>query len=128
MKIWNSVFSIGQNFCSIDQNSKKIILEFLDDSIAIRFLFNRSTQPIETHKTEFSAEFFSDCFESLKRFQALWIVLWNTLTLHTCLLMKYNHMGINRDLCSFEKKLTPQNSKLERNTINHVVILQNCYL
>ena len=44
-------------------------------------------------------------------------------------LMKYNPMGINRDLCSLKKKkLTPQNSKLERNTRNHVVIFQNCYL
>ena len=31
--------------------------------------------------------------------------------------MKYNLMGINRDLCS-------QNSKLERNTRNPVVVLQ----
>ena len=37
-------------------------------------------------------------------------------------------MGINRDLCSLKKNLTPQNSKLKRNTRNHVIIFQNCYL
>ena len=44
-----------------------------------------------------------------------------------CLFMKHNPMGINRGLGSLEK-ITPQNQKLERNTRNHVVILQNCFL
>ena len=30
--------------------------------------------------------------------------LWNILTLHTCFLMKYNSMGINRVLYSLEKE------------------------
>ena len=57
-----------------------------------------SSQSIKTHKTKFSDKY-SKC---LKRFQALWMVLWNIFTLHTCLLMEYNPMGINRGLCSLE--------------------------
>ena len=92
-------------------------------SIPIRLIrkstrsIKRNFWPIETRKIEFSG----DCSERLKRFQALWMVLWDILTLHTCLLMKYNLMDINRGLCS-------QNSKLERNIRNLVVILQHCYL
>ena len=100
MKIRNLVFSIGWNFGSIDRNGKKIILESLNDSITIWFLFDWSKRAFDQskgtlnrsklEKTEFSAEFSSDYSKSLKRFQALWMVLWNILTLHTCLLMKYN--------------------------------------
>ena len=54
---------------------------------------------------EFSTKFFGECSERLKWFQALLIVLWNILTLHTCLLMKHNPMSINRGLCS------PENSE-----------------
>ena len=78
-------------------------------------------QPIENRETGFLAEFFGDCSERLKRFQALLTVLWNILTLYTYLLMKHNPMGINKGLCSLE------NSKLERNTKNPMIILQNCY-
>jgi len=52
VKIRNSAFSIGQNFGSIDQNSKKIILEFLDGLIAIWFLFNQSKGPFNRSKFE----------------------------------------------------------------------------
>ena len=107
MKIRKSVFSIsrnfgwiGQYFSSINRNDKKIILEFLDDLIAIWFLFNWSKRAFDRskgtlnrsklEKTEFSAEFSSDCSKSLKMFQTLWKVLWNILTFYTCLLMKYN--------------------------------------
>ena len=81
MKIRNLTFSIGRNFNSIDQNSKKIIVEFLDGLIAIRFLFDRSKRAFEQlkgplnrsklEKIEFSVEFVGDCSERLKRFQAL---------------------------------------------------------
>ena len=40
VKIRNSVFSMGRNFCSIDRNGKKSILESLLDLIAIRLLFD----------------------------------------------------------------------------------------
>ena len=107
MKIRKSVFSIsrnfgwiGQYFSSINRNDKKIILEFLDDSIAIWFLFYWSKRAFDRskgtlnrsklEKTEFSVEFSSDCSKSLKMFQTLWKVLWNILTFYTCLLMKYN--------------------------------------
>ena len=63
----------------------------------------RNYWPVETRKTEFSAKFFGNCSECLMMFQALWTVLWNILTLHTCLLMKNNPIGINRRLCLLEK-------------------------
>ena len=58
---------------------RKIILKSLDDSITIRFLLDQSKRTFDrrTHdqskleKTEFSAEFSSGCFESLKMFQVL---------------------------------------------------------
>ena len=88
MKIRNSVFSIGRNFGSIDRNSKKIILEFLDGSITIRFLFDQSKRAfdrskrafdrskgplgrLKLEKIEFFAEFFGNCSERLKMFQVL---------------------------------------------------------
>ena len=80
-------------------------------SIRIRLIekstwsIERNFRPIKTRKTKFSIEFSSDCSERLKRFQVLWTFLWNILTLHTCLLMKYNLMGINRGLCSQNRKL-----------------------
>ena len=90
----------------------KMILELLPYSIAIRFLFDWSKRAFNRFlitldrsrlvKTEFSIEFFGNCFERLKMFQALWTVLWNVLTFHTCLLMKYNLMGINSGLCSLD--------------------------
>jgi len=42
VKIRNSAFSIGRIFGPINRNGKKIILEPLDESIAIWFLFNWS--------------------------------------------------------------------------------------
>ena len=112
MKIRNIAFSIGRNFSSINQNGKEKILESLDVSIATRFLFDWSKRALDRLKVtfdrskivkqDFSAEFSSDCLKSLKRLQALWMVLWNILTLHTCLLMKHNPMGINRGLCLLE--------------------------
>ena len=119
-KFWNflsenSKYSIFYwwSFGSIDWNGKEKIMESLDVSIAARFLFNRSKRALDQSKVtfdrskivkqDFSAEFSGDYSESLKSFQALWTVLWNILTFHTCFLMKYNPIGINRDLCSLEK-------------------------
>ena len=65
---------IGRNFGSIDRNGKKIILESLDDSIAIQFLFDQSKRALDRsklEKIEFFAKFSSDYSESLRRFQAL---------------------------------------------------------
>ena len=67
------------------------------------FSIERTPQSIETQKLNFLLNFSGDCSEMLKRFQVLWTVLWNILTLYTCLLMKNNPMGINRGLCSLEK-------------------------
>ena len=50
-----------------NRNSKEKILEFLDVSIAARFLFDQS----EIVKQDFYVEFSSDCSKRLKRFQAL---------------------------------------------------------
>ena len=63
----------------------------------------RTSQSIETRKVNFLQNFSSDSSKRLKRFQAFWTLLWNILTLYTCLLMKYNLMSINRGLCSLEK-------------------------
>ena len=100
-KLW-----LDWNFGSIDWNGKKIILEFLDVLIATQFLFNRSKRALDRSKwifdqskvknQDFSAEFSGDGSVCLKRFQALWTVLWNILTFHTYLLKGYNPMGINR--------------------------------
>jgi len=91
---------------------KEIILEFLQDSIGIRFLVDRSKKSIrsiesnslsiENCRTKFSTESSSDCSESLRTFQALWTVLMKILTFHTYLLKGYDPMGINIELCSFE--------------------------
>ena len=80
------------------------MIRSLFDSYSIKQMSIASIEtnswPIETRKTEFSVEFSSNYIsECLKRFQALWTVLWNILTLYTCLLMKYNPMSINRGLC-----------------------------
>ena len=82
------------------------MVRLLFDSCLIdRMLFSieRTPQSIETQKLNFLLNFSSDYSKMLKRFQALWLVLWNILILYTYLLMKNNHMGINRDLCSLEK-------------------------
>ena len=101
-KFWNFLseirtkgFSIDRNFCSIDQNDEENNLGvsgwFDRYSILVRSIeksirsIERNSQPIETGKTEFSAEFFGNCLECLKRLQVLWMVLRNILTLHTCL-------------------------------------------
>ena len=77
MKFELKDFRLVEAFSQSIKMMKKIILESLDDSIAIRFLFNRlkrafdrlrDSQPIETHKTEFSIEFFGICSKCLKRF------------------------------------------------------------
>ena len=100
-EIRNSVFSIGWSFFSINWNDGEKNPEvsgwFDCYSIPV-WSIERNSRLIETQKTEFSAEFSSHYLESLKRFQALWTVLWNILTLHTYLLMKYNPMGISRGL------------------------------
>ena len=90
--------SIGWEFLSINR---------MLFSIDTRFLFNRSKRAFNWSKgnldqsrlwkTEFSAEFSVTNLNVWKRFQALWTVLWNILTLHTRLLMKYNLMSINRE-------------------------------
>ena len=53
VKFWHTAFSIGRNFGSIDRNSKKIILKSLDESIVIRFLFNRSKRVLDWLKGTF---------------------------------------------------------------------------
>ena len=81
MKIRNTAFSIGRNFSSIDRNGKEKIMEFLDVSIATRFLFDRLKRALDRLKVtfdrskivkqDFSTEFSGDCSESLKRLQVL---------------------------------------------------------
>ena len=76
------------------------------------FLFDRLKRALDWSKVifdqskivkqDFFVELSDDYSERLKRFWALWTVLWNILILHTCLLMKYNPMVINRGLCSLE--------------------------
>ena len=83
------------------ENGKKIILESQSIKKSIQSI-KSNFRLIENCEIGFSAEFSSDWSERLKRFQALLTVLWNILTLHTCLLMKYNPMGIYRGLCSLE--------------------------
>ena len=39
------------------------------------------------------------------------MVLWNILTLHTCLLMKYNPIDINRGLCSLKNPVVREKHK-----------------
>ena len=77
MKFELKDFRLVEAFSQSIKMMKKIILESLDDSIAIRFLFNRlkrafdrlrDSQPIETRKTEVSIEFFGICSKCLKRF------------------------------------------------------------
>ena len=108
MKIWNSVCSTGWTFCSIDRSDKENDPEafaWLDCCLipiwsiekSHRSILN-SSWSVETCKTKF----FGNYFECLKRFQALWTVKWKFLTFHTCLLMKYNPMGINSGSCSLD--------------------------
>ena len=77
MKFKLKDFRLVEAFSQSIKMMKKIILESLDDSIAIPFLFNRlkrafdrlrDSQPIETRKTKFSIEFFGICSKYLKRF------------------------------------------------------------
>ena len=111
--IRNSVSSISQRFCSIDWSDEKnnpgvstwfsgCLIPIRSIEKSLRLMLN-SSQSIETRKTKFSAKFYSNCSEWLKIFQVLWTVLRNISTLHTCLLMKYNPMGINSGLCSLDK-------------------------
>ena len=107
-EIQNSICSIDWSFCSInrsdEENKPGVSTWFNCCSIPVQSIKKslqsmlNSSQSIETHKTKFSVNY-SEC---LKRFQALWMVLWKILTLHTCLLMEYNPMGINRGICSLE--------------------------
>ena len=111
-EIQNSICSIDWSFCSINQsdeeNKPRVSTWFNCCLIHVRSNEKSpqsmldSSQSIKTHKTKFSPEFSINYSECLKRFQALWMVLWKILTLHTCLLMEYNPMGINRGLCSLE--------------------------
>jgi len=76
----------------IDRNDKEnnlgVTRWFNRYSIPVRSI-DWNTWPIETRKTKFLAKFLGNYFECLKRFQALWMALWNILTLHTFFLMKY---------------------------------------
>ena len=113
-------FRLVETFVWSIEMLKEIILEFLQDSIGIWFVVDqskKSIRSIENCRTEFFAESSSDCSESLRTFQALWMVLMKILTHHMYLLKDYDPMSINRGLCS-----------IERNTRNLVGILQNCYL
>ena len=111
-EIQNSICSIDRNFCSInrsdEENKPGVSTGFNCCSIPIWSIEKSpqsmldSSQSIETHKTKFSTKFSVNYSECLKRFQALWMVLCKILTLHTCLLMEYNPIGINRGLCSLE--------------------------
>ena len=111
-EIQNSICSIDQSFCSInrsDEENKPRVSTWLNCCLILVRSIEKSpqsmlnsSQSIKTHKTKFSTEFFDKYSKCLKRFQALWMVLWNILTLHTCLLIEYNPMGINRGLCSLE--------------------------
>ena len=111
-EIQNSICSINRNFCSInrsdEENKHGVSTGFNCCSIPIWSIKKSpqsmldSSQSIETHKTKFSIEFSVNYSECLKRFQVLWMVLCKILTLHTCLLMEYNPISINRGLCSLE--------------------------
>ena len=113
MKFENKDFRWVEAFAQSIEMMRKIMSESLDDSIAIRFLIDRSKKAFDwlkgtldwskLEKIEFSAKNFGNCFESLKKSHALWTVLWNILTLYTYFLIKYNSMDINRGLCSLEK-------------------------
>ena len=64
-------FSIGQNFCSIDWNDEENnpgITRWVNRYLIPVRSIERNFRLIETHKNKFSAEFSSDCFETLKRF------------------------------------------------------------
>ena len=111
-EIQDLVFSIGRSLCSIDQsdeeNSSRVSTWFDRCLIPVWWIEKYfrsmldSSQSIKTRETKFPAEFSSNCSECLKKCQASWTVLCNILTLHTCLLMKYKPMSINRGLCSLK--------------------------
>ena len=115
MKIRNSTFLIGWNFGSIDQNGKKIILEPLDELIAIRFLFDRSKRALSRSKVTFDwSKVIKQDF--LQNFLVTVLNVWRGIKFyewfyetfllsHTCLLMKYNTMSINIGLCGHSSKL-----------------------
>ena len=106
-KFWNFLseirtkrFSIGRNFYSINWNYEENnpgVSGWFDRYSILVWLIEKNSRSIKTRKTEFFAEFSNNCSECLKRFQALSMVLWNILTLHTCLLIKYNPIDINRE-------------------------------
>ena len=93
--IRNSVCSISQRFCSINQSDEKnypgVFAWFNGCLIPIRLIEKSlrsmldSSRLIETRKTKF--------FEWLKIFQALWTVLRNISILHTCLMMPKSSVG-----------------------------------
>ena len=126
--IRNSVCSISQRFCSIDRSDEKnnpgvfawfngclIPIQSIEKSL--RSMLD-SSRLIKTCKTKFSAEFSSNYSKWLKIFQALWTVLRNISTLHTCLLMKYNPMGINSSLCSLDKIFSLPKKLVRKETQN----------
>ena len=102
---WNSKFSIFDRSKSfLDQSNWWIKL--LYNIGLVRLMLDYCS--IKTRKTEFSAEFLITvlnvwkCFMHCEQFYET--VLWNILTLHMCLLVKYIAIGINRGLCSLKKK------------------------
>ena len=115
-EIWNLVCSIDWNFCLIDRSGEgnylRVFACFDWYSIPIQSIEKSfrsildSSQSIKTCENWISAKFSDNCSEHLQRFQALWTILWNILTLHIYLLKGYNSIGINRSLYSLEKKKT----------------------
>ena len=99
MKIQNSVFSIGRNFCSINRNGKEIyprVFTYFDwFSIPVWSVeksirsIRRNSQQIKTHKLNFLQKFLVSvlkvwrCFKPCERFYEM--------TLYMCLLMKYGN-------------------------------------
>ena len=67
MKFELNDFRSVETFARSVKMMKKIILKSLDGSIAIRLLFNQSKRAFD-RKTEFSAEFPSNCSKCLKKF------------------------------------------------------------
>ena len=67
MKFELNDFRSVETFARSIKMMKKIILKSLDDSIAIRLLFDRSKRAFDC-KTEFSVEFPGNCSKCLKKF------------------------------------------------------------
>ena len=67
MKFKNKDFRWVETFAQSIEMMRKIMSESLDDSIAIRLLFDRSKRAFDC-KTEFSAEFPGNCSKCLKKF------------------------------------------------------------